>query len=216
LNMPDKPAGDLAEVLNSYHIWQRESGSAYSRYLTQGGFTFTDKDRYELIARYREPRCMALQGTTHVQAGMLIDYMVNEKHYFRDRAEFWGFIRKHDMPLYPDHAEVVPAVKKAGGLVFLAHPVNYFLKNDLNRMDELRELLQLDGIECAHSEVPGELTPFYREYCEKHKLLSSAGSDCHSLPGQPYCFCPDCKFGRVPADPKWREEIAERVKIFNA
>lgn len=216
LNMPEKPEGDLAKVLDMYHTWQREYGAALSRYLTLGGYTFTDKDRYDLIARYREPRCMALQGTTHVQGRLILDHLIDEKKYFADKTAYSEYIWQYRLPAYPDYSVVIPAVKAAGALVFIAHPTRYFLRNDVNRMDELREMLQLDGIECAHNSVPDELTPFYREYCLKHKLLSTAGSDCHSLEGQAYRFCPEHEIGVHNGITAWRDEIAERVKVYNS
>ena len=47
-------------------------------------------------------------------------------------------------------------------------------------MDGLRDECALDGIECAHQSVPSEVTPLYREYCERHDLFSTGGSDCHA------------------------------------
>ena len=215
LNMPEKPEGDLVKVLDMYHTWQREYGAALSRYLTLGGCTFTDKDRYELLARYREQRCIDLQGTTHVQNHLMLAYLLEEKKYFADKIAYSEFISQHTLPPYPDYSVVIPAVKKAGALVFIAHPTRYFQRDNINRMDALREMLQLDGIECAHNSVPDELSPFYREYCLKYKLLSSAGSDCHSLEGHQYRFCPEHEIGVHNGITAWRDEIAERVKVYN-
>ena len=79
---------------------------------------------------------------------------------------------------YPD-VRVIPAVKAASGLIVIAHPFNYFQKHDLTRMDALRDVCQLDGIECAHSTVPPKYGARYRVYCEQHGLFSTGGSDCH-------------------------------------
>ena len=109
----------------------------------------------------------------------------------------------------------IVAPKAAGGVVFIAHPTGYFRKNDLKRMDEMREVLMFDGIECAHTSIPEELTPFYREYCLKHGLLSTAGSDTHSVPGNQYRFCEHCNFACHIGDSRWKDEIFERVKVYN-
>ena len=79
-------------------------------------------------------------------------------------------------------------------------------------MDALRELLQFDGIECAHPSVPEELTPFYREYAVKHKLLSTAGSDCHSAPTDKHQFSTESTLGGHIGEQRWLEEIMERLK----
>ncbi len=62
----------------------------------------------------------------------------------------------------------------------IAHPFGYFRKDSVERMDALRLECSLDGIECAHPGVPPEFTGKYREYCERHGLFSTGGSDCHT------------------------------------
>ena len=91
--------------------------------------------------------------------------------------------------------------------MILAHPVGYFLTNDRKRMDYLRELFSLDGIECAHESIPRELVDLYRKYCEEHKLLSSGGSDLHTPEEDKFAV-------HLGAD-AWLDEILERVEIFH-
>ena len=90
------------------------------------------------------------------------------------------------------------------------------LNNDLARMDELREMLQFDGIECAHPSIPEELTPFYRQYCKDHGLLSSAGSDTHSSPDCAYQFCKESSFAKHIGEKRYLDEILERIPAFHA
>ena len=120
------------------------------------------------------------------------------------------------MPPYPAVKRVVQAVKEAGGLVVIAHPTNYFLRDDVSRMDVLRRECDLDGVECAHRIVPPELTEFYRAYCKKHGLVSTGGSDCHhpedvvSPPLQPGHTTARHFAGHIGAD-DWFEEFLERL-----
>ncbi len=214
LGMPEVPTPELQQVFAAYHNWQREYGDAYCYNMTQAGYPYSREEREMLLKRYRHQKTLNVQGITHVQNGVQMDYLIGKK-FFPDREAVrnvqWSedFISKP----YPAYDFVLPAVKRAGALVFIAHPAKrYFLGKDLARMDALREMLQFDGIECAHTSVPEELTPFYREYALKHKLLCSAGSDCHSAPGDKYQFSPSCSLGRHLGEKRWLEEIMERLK----
>ena len=216
LNLPPKPTGDLLDVLTEYRQWQQNYGNAVSAALSEAGMAYSPEDRKALLLRYRPERTIAIQGITHVQNKVQVDYLVQERKYFASKEDFSAFLGNHELPHYPAASRVIPAVKQAGGLVFIAHPTRYFKSNDLNRMDALREVLNFDGIECAHDLVPPELTVFYREYCLKHKLLSTAGSDSHSVEGQQYRFGAQHDFARHIGEVRWRDEILERVTLYHA
>lgn len=179
-NLPRKPSGSLAAVLNEYHEWQRAAGAAKSRALQALGYPYTDEVRLELLRSYRPARALEVQGATHVANSIEIAYFI-EKGYVSSREELQEKLQQSGIafPPYPAVKPVVSAVKEAGGLVVIAHPAGYFLENDTERMDALRRECELDGIECAHPRVSPELTEFYRAYCEKHGLLSTGGSDTH-------------------------------------
>ena len=72
-------------------------------------------------------------------------------------------------------------------------------------MDQLRAECGLEGIECAHSSVPVEFVPVYREYCGRHGMFSTGGSDCHT----------DADIERVSAthggQDEWLEEFLDRL-----
>ena len=215
LGLPPVPGAELAALFGRYHEWQRAYGDAVSAAVTAAGFPYGRQERLELLRRYRPERCIALQGVTHVQNGLQCDWLCKEKHWFADAEALQAALSAWPLPPYPDYAEVVPVVKRAGGLVFIAHPFRYFLGADEKRMDALREMLQLDGIECAHDSVPPELTPVYREYCRRHGLLSTAGSDCHSVASSAYRFGARHDLGRHRGETAWRDEILERVALWH-
>ncbi|MBR2641559.1 MAG: PHP domain-containing protein [Lentisphaeria bacterium] len=203
LNLPRRPEGELAGVFEIYRNWQVAYGDGISRNMCQLGFPFCDAERLKLLQTYRPEAAVAKQGNTHVRAGTMAAYC--EAQGFGD----YKVIRRQfrDMPLYPDFETVVPAVKAAGGVIFIAHPFGYFLENDRKRMDALREMLQLDGVECAHPHVPAEMTPVYRAYCKEFGLLSSGSSDLHT---------PDAeKFAENCAPDFWLDEILERVTLYH-
>ena len=215
LNLPPEPKGELREVLLEYRQWQQDYGNALSAALQEGGFDYSPEERRKLLLRYRPERTLAVQGITHVQGKVQENYILQEKKWFASPEEFHDFLRDRPLPHYPAAERVIPAVKRAGGVVFIAHPTRYFESNNLKRMDAIREILELDGIECAHDLVPPELTEFYRAYCLKHRLLSTAGSDSHSTEGQPYRFGQQHDFARHIGKTTWMEEILERVSVYH-
>lgn len=174
---------DLQRVLDQYHTWQRNCGSAVSAGMQAIGIDYSDEKRRFLLETYRPREAMAVQGLTHVKGGVQRDYFLAEG-FAKDEAAyrdlFERIAKKVDQPPYPAVEDVVPVVKAAGVQVAIAHPFGYFDRDDRRRMDALVAECGLDGIECAHLSVPLEFTPIYRSYCEEKGLFSTSGTDCHS------------------------------------
>ena len=81
--------------------------------------------------------------------------------------------------LYPSLGEIRSAVIDAGGLLFLAHPFRY-LGVEAKVLAYATSFM--DGFECIHNPTA---TTIYRpltllEYCSRHRLWASAGTDYHS------------------------------------
>ena len=75
---------------------------------------------------------------------------------------------------------VADVIHKAGGKTFLAHPFIYRLPNLKEVLDDLVSLGVLDGIECEHRKHTEDNIKWIKEYCNKHHLLKSGGSDKHT------------------------------------
>jgi len=182
---------ELAPVWDAYHEWQREYGAAVCAGMCALGFDYTDAHREELLASYRPPEAMAMQGATHVANKMQRAWFI-EQGFIADEEEYGAVLaaaaERVPRPPYPAADFVLPAVRAQGVLLVIAHPTGYFQRDNRERMDLLRDELLLDGVECAHPGVPPELTPVYRAWCEQHDLLSTGGSDAH-----------------------WSEEVHERI-----
>ena len=180
---PAKTPAAVQGVLDAYHVWQRECGSAISAGLQAIGIDYTDEKRRALLESYRPAEAMAVQGVTHVKGGLQRAYF-REIGYAADDAAFNDLLARAEravrVPPYPAVEDVVPAVKAAGVQVAIAHPYGYFDGANRRRMDTLAEECSLDGIECAHLSVPLDFTPVYRAYCEEKGLFSTSGTDCHS------------------------------------
>ena len=180
--LPDTIPHALQTVLDEYHQWQQAYGAGISAGVRALGLSFTDQQRRELLATYRPAQAIAVQGVTHVRNAVLRNHFVAQG-FIQKPDEYGAFMARISaqvaLPRYPDVARVVPAVKAAGGLVVIAHPFHYFQKHDLTRMNALRDMCQLDGIECSHPSVPSAYGARYHTYCERHGLFATGGSDCH-------------------------------------
>ena len=207
LNLPRRSTPELDKLWEIYHEWQRAFGHSFSENLCAQGFDFDDDARMALLKTYRPAKAIAAQGNSHVRHWTMLQYCIDHgfckdaDDYKRLRSTFTG------MPHYPEFDQVIPVVKAAGGVVILAHPNDYKLEEDLPRLDLLRELFELDGIEAAHASMSPELVKYYRDYCEKYHLLSSGGSDLHTPE--------EDKFAVHLGQDRWLDEILERVEIFH-
>lgn len=86
-----------------------------------------------------------------------------------------------------DIAEVVDATHRSGAVCLIAHPGrgNGYTCYDVNLLDELRRQVPIDGFEVYYPVHSQEQIIMYREYAEKHHLLTSSGSDSHGPEKKP-------------------------------
>lgn len=218
LGLPLKNSPEMEKIFEMYRKWQCVTGDAYSEAMHKLGFEYTEADRLRLLKQYRSPAAIEKQGITHVQGSVVMKKYFLEAGCMSKAEEYPKLIAKlnehAEFPKYPEAEKVLPAIKRAGGLVAIAHPTAYFNKNDLKRMDALREELDFDGIECAHDNIPEELTPFYRKYCVQYGLFSTAGSDSHADPANNPCkIATKHEFARHRGKAEWLDEIFERLDI---
>lgn len=88
--------------------------------------------------------------------------------YFVNRIEF-----------RPKYKEVVDIIHESGGKAFLAHPFEYKFENTIGFINDLREELELDGIECFHPSASIENRKLLVDYAKNNNLYMSGGSDYH-------------------------------------
>jgi len=118
-------------------------------------------------------------------------YPENEKHFSKEvwekiNAFYRTCVTNPDSPFFLDQMKNYPTVqkaadliKKAGGKAFLAHIYGYIVDDYENFLDSIVSLNVLDGIECYHSLHSMDKTNYLLDYCSKHKLYVSGGSDYH-------------------------------------
>lgn len=214
LGLPRIPTAELKELSDELHIYCNKFGAALEEIGKRRGFSFTAQDRRELMKTYRPEYVLDAQGDTHVSTEILGDYMI-EKGVVANLSEWcsimWGNPEYAALyPELPSADRVSRIIHDAGGIMLIAHPFRYFLNKDLNRMDALREFVNFDGIECAHPSTPVENSFFYRDYCIRHKLLSSGGSDTHGV-------FENFKnnFAQHIGPAYWLDELKERIPLWN-
>ena len=79
-----------------------------------------------------------------------------------------------EIPAYAPMAEVLTAIKDAGGISVLSHPAKY--KDPIALLTQLVEL-GLNGVEVWHPTADKEQTDLFYSFAKKNKLLMVGGSE---------------------------------------
>lgn len=89
-------------------------------------------------------------------------------------------------PTFAGVGEVIAAIHGAGGVAICAHAASGFHTKDVRRNLQLLRDEELDGFECYHSGHDETGTNLLLRYCREHRLMITAGSDCHGtfVPGR--------------------------------
>lgn len=88
-----------------------------------------------------------------------------------------AYVPKTKLPLEP----AIDLIHRAGGVAILAHPVSLMFANYPLLGDEILKFqaLGLDGIEVFYSSQDHYFSRWLYDFCQKHNLLISGGSDFH-------------------------------------
>jgi predicted metal-dependent phosphoesterase TrpH len=80
-----------------------------------------------------------------------------------------------------DPAAVVEAAHQSGAVCLLAHPGrgDGFVTYHVPMLDQFSQEVPIDGLEVHNPVHTPAQTAMYREYAQRHQLLTSAGSDSH-------------------------------------
>ena len=82
--------------------------------------------------------------------------------------------------LYPSATTIYNLIKRASGLVFIPHVFAYG-DDSIRVLESLMKDFKIDGIECFYNSFTPEQTEYLLNFCKKHNLLVSAGSDYHGV-----------------------------------
>jgi predicted metal-dependent phosphoesterase TrpH len=85
-----------------------------------------------------------------------------------------------EYPLFPHPAEAVAAIREANGAPILAHPGGSLRHTSVTE-ETLRPFLDfgIAGLECYSQYHDDATTRFCLDWCSRHDLLVTGGSDCH-------------------------------------
>ena len=87
-------------------------------------------------------------------------------------------------PLYTSLDRTIEMIHSAGGIAFLAHLYEYS-PTIAENLENITSNYQLDGIECYYATFTKEQSNFLEEYCKRHNLYKSCGSDFHGYEVKP-------------------------------
>ena len=128
---------------------------------------------------------------TQIMHADLKKYPKNKKHFTKEiwenlNAFYRTCVNNEDSLFfldqtknYPTIAEVATIIKKSGGKAFLAHLYVYYADDHEKLLNSMVSINALDGLECYHSLHTIDNTKYLLDYCNKHKLYASGGSDYH-------------------------------------
>lgn len=113
-------------------------------------------------------------------------YSLNGKEFFRKCVCAPYSIFSINFSKYiPSLNEVINIIHKNGGILFLAHPYAYKMKNTEEFLDNLYdEYKDIDGIECYYYDFTKKQINYIKDFSEKRNLMISGGSDFHGNLGR--------------------------------
>lgn len=178
-------------------------------HLTSYGVDPTNAALLELLAANRQTQQVYNETIlrTLCQRDARIDYAKYEAYQYNRKRGGWKglnflldeglvadvntfiqLMRTVDIPIvFRDPVTVIMTIRNAGGYPFLAHPTISW-KGQQMPADALKRWIDMGiaGVECYSSYCSVEDSQVYAEFCRKHDLWISTGSDCHGtfVPGR--------------------------------
>ncbi len=172
----DPEQNELQGLAQDITLRQRENTREVCENLRKIGISFSQDELGFLLAKpsAQQPHELVAflekrgYGTEEPDAGTLIT----------DAGFLWAT---------NDIAVVVDATHRSGAVCLLAHPGrgNGYTRYDIHLLDELRRQVPIDGFEVYYPAHTPEQIVMYRDYAEKHHLLTSSGSDSHGPEKKP-------------------------------
>lgn len=106
-----------------------------------------------------------------------------DKGFCRDIHDFFANLftaeRNIVWPEFPHPSAVIQAIHGAGGKAVLAHPGSGFHGSSLEETLDFFAGEAIDGVECFHPGHDAATTRQAVDWCNRHDLLITGGSDCH-------------------------------------
>lgn len=113
-------------------------------------------------------------------------YSLNGKEFFRKCICTPNNIFSFNFAKYsPSIEEVINIIHENGGILFLAHPYAYKMKNTEEFLEKLYdEHKEIDGIECYYYDFTKDQIDYIKDFAKMRNLYISGGSDFHGNIGR--------------------------------
>lgn len=209
----------VSEIINKVHKDRLRWVKTQIERLEENGFYVDEQNVYEFCKDTSPlPAAVAyavFKDERNSKNPLIIEYKEkydNPINEFSIRLLFFG--KPLASPNYiPETKELIEAIHKSGGVAILAHPGYSQMEVDFVHTEFIDELVEqgISGVEAYYTSHTEEETRTYLEYCEKHNLIVTAGSDFHGK------FKPSISLGQLGmTDYKIIEHLKrERDKIRN-
>lgn len=138
-------------------------------------------------------RALANAGITNQPFGPLLSELIGKNGICYSPIE------------YPATLEVIDVMRKAGGIIVIAHPGQF---DSVDLIQHLAKERMIDGIECYHYKNPESVTKICCEIAERYDLLVTGGSDFHGM----YSTSPH-PVGMYTTDEKNLLRLAEKADL---
>ncbi len=185
----DEGNSSLTRLLEEIHGFRASIAKRRMEALRRIGFAIDERRVREMVGG-RAPAatsiiCEALDNPGNAKDPRLSEYRGGAKSGNRVMHFYAQFFTEGSPAYVPfesvDTESGVRAIREAGGVAVLAHPV--FLK-DRSRLDVIRDY-GIRGIEAISSYHGAADTDFFFSYAEKNGLCATAGSDFHGPTTKP-------------------------------
>ncbi|MDD2840550.1 MAG: PHP domain-containing protein [Rickettsiales bacterium] len=157
--------------LGDYKVACKNFGIKFDENLTMEGSlnAYSSKTLFNDIIKYSENKKILEELGINSFDDFLNKFVFNKESPFFD-SYFFGE--------RPDIYEAIGIIKSAGGKVLLAHPFRYKMEGK-ELVEKINKLNILDGFECVNKAHNEEQIEYLIDFCDKHDLLKSGGSDFH-------------------------------------
>jgi hypothetical protein len=127
------------------------------------------------------------------RGGWRAKHFLEDKKFIKSSREFHQFVRETGInPAFPHPEKVIQVIRQSNGFAFLAHPSKNFADGLMPPENlKLWWSFGISGVECFHPSFKKEsVTKYYIDFCKKHNLMISGGSDSHGA------YIPSRKLGQ--------------------
>jgi len=176
----DENCDELLSVLQELRLARRRRNPRIIARLQELGIDVTMADVLEVVG------LTGVRPSERIVSRLHIAEAMRRRGYVSDLDEAFAKFIGNGGPAYVDKERLAPrraiqAIRSAGGLAVLAHPVQLGCRNSAQLERVVRELVSagIQAIEAYHSDHTPHQTKLYADLAARLKLAVTGGSDYH-------------------------------------